>query len=385
MNSKQLTSPRRSKKKFQEPHTVVPTKIPFKTVHQTMVIPFATKIPFKTVHQTTVIPFATKIPMNPTETIPFGSDPIKMHAEPLADAFSVAMAPDHIYLDTAIITHSLTAILATSAETLPPNHAVTKKAETIAMHGMVTVDVHNNPTALTAHTSAHSAAPKLIMPKHAQQSDFFPIVTPFIADSWKKHLHEASTLSSFINIPCGIRNGFDMGIKSTPTETYIPANHNSSLAHPPAVWSHIRNELSHGRYTGPFSQSKLESLIGPFRTSPLGLVPKAGSPNEFRLVQDLSYPRNDPERCSVNSEINIEDFRCDWGTFQRIASIVMDAPPFAEAATLDVDAAFRRCPILPSQQRNFIVMWENTFYIDHNAPFFEPQARAGYLARSQMP
>jgi hypothetical protein len=47
----------------------------------------------------------------------------------------------------------------------------------------------------------------------------------------------------------------------------------------------------------------------------------------------------------------------------------MDAPPFTEAATLDVDAAFRRCPILPSQQRNFIVMWEDAFYIDHNAPF----------------
>jgi hypothetical protein len=47
----------------------------------------------------------------------------------------------------------------------------------------------------------------------------------------------------------------------------------------------------------------------------------------------------------------------------------MDAPPFSEAATLDVDAAFQHCPITPSQQRNFIVMWEDLFYIDHNAPF----------------
>ena len=308
-------------------------------------------------------------PRSPTDTIPFESVPSRttIHTEP--DAFSVVIVPDHIHPETAIITHSLTAIHATSPKTLPPNHAVTKKAEITAMHGMVTADAYNSSIAPKARTSVHSAAPMPTMPNHAQQSDFFPVVTPFIANSWEKYLHEANILSSFINVPYGIQNGFNMGIKSTPTETYVPPNHNSSLAHPSAVLSCIQNELSLGRYTSPFSQSRLELLIGPFRTSPLGLVPKAGSSDEFRLIQDLSYPQNDPNRCSINSEIDIEDFRCDWGTFQQVASIVMDAPPFTEAAIPDVDTAFRRCPISPSQQRNFIVMWENLFYIDHNAPF----------------
>jgi hypothetical protein len=41
----------------------------------------------------------------------------------------------------------------------------------------------------------------------------------------------------------------------------------------------------------------------------------------------------------------------------------------AEAATLDVDSAFRCCPIRPSQQQNFVVQWNDSYYIDHNAPF----------------
>ena len=72
------------------------------------------------------------------------------------------------------------------------------------------------------------------------------------------------------------------------------------------------------------------------------------------------------QRSSVNDQIDIKDFRCNWGTFNDIQKIVLDAPVGTEAATLDVDSAFRCCPILPSQQWNH---WNNSYYIDHNAPF----------------
>jgi hypothetical protein len=113
----------------------------------------------------------------------------------------------------------------------------------------------------------------------------------------------------------------------------------------------------------------LEFLIGPFRTSPLGTVPKSLDSDDRRIVQDLSFPRNDPNHSSVNNQINIEDFRCDWGTFNDVRKIVIDAPEGAEAATLDVDSAFRCCPILPSQQCNFVIHWNDSYYVDHCAPF----------------
>jgi hypothetical protein len=47
----------------------------------------------------------------------------------------------------------------------------------------------------------------------------------------------------------------------------------------------------------------------------------------------------------------------------------MDAPLNAKAAMLDVDSAFRCCPISPAQQHHFVIHWNNMFYIDHNTPF----------------
>lgn len=195
------------------------------------------------------------------------------------------------------------------------------------------------------------------------------IVTPFIATEWEISLRQANLLNIFEDVPRSIRHGFDMGIHTHPSHTYTPPNHKSALNNPNAVMSHIRKEISCGRYTGPFSRSKLEQLIGPFRSSPLGVVAKAGTKDEYRLVQDFSYPRNDPTHSSVNSEIDMDLFRCDWGTFDAVATIVRDAPPHTLAATLDVDAAFRRCPILPSQQSSFIIGWQDLYYIDHAAPF----------------
>lgn len=160
-----------------------------------------------------------------------------------------------------------------------------------------------------------------------------------------------------------------MGINSTLTETYTPPNHTSALAHPGVIQDYIMKERAGRRYTGPFSRSRLESLIGPFRTSPLGTVPKAGSLNEHRIVQDFSFPRNNPSRTSINSEIDVDDFPCEWGTFSEVVLLVMDAPPGTEAASLDVDAAFRQCPIHPSQQPFFVIQWMNLFYLDHVCPF----------------
>ena len=88
----------------------------------------------------------------------------------------------------------------------------------------------------------------------------------------------------------------------------------------------------------------------------------------------MSFPRDDPTHSSVNDQINIEDFRCDWGTFNDIRSIVINAPPGTEAATLDVDSAFRCCPIIPSQQSSFVIHWNNRYYVDHNAPFGDTSA-----------
>ncbi|KAG1765334.1 hypothetical protein EDD22DRAFT_737509, partial [Suillus occidentalis] len=62
-------------------------------------------------------------------------------------------------------------------------------------------------------------------------------------------------------------------------------NHASFLLNPSIIDSYILSEQAAGRYSIGFAPSELEHLIGPFRTSPLGLVPKPHS-NKFCIVQD---------------------------------------------------------------------------------------------------
>ena len=239
----------------------------------------------------------------------------------------------------------------------------------IVSPGMVRPVAHNPPAA-RENICAPSVAPLGTMPKCVAPSpDLLIINTPFVPDEWENLLNAITPFNNFSDVPYSLRFGFDMGVHTPPQFTYTPPNHNSALSFPDHVMSHIQNELSLGRYSGPFSRSRLEFLIGPFRSSPLGTVPKSHNSSERRIVQDLSFPRNDPSQSSVNDQINIEDFRCDWGTFNDIRSIVIDAPPGTEAATLDVDSAFRCCPITPSQQSSFVIHWNGLYYVDHNAPF----------------
>jgi hypothetical protein len=179
---------------------------------------------------------------------------------------------------------------------------------------------------------------------------------------------EFNLLHRFPDIPKGIREGFDMGVTTSIMRTYTPPNHQSAMANTEAIDLYIEKERSNNRYTGPFSLDGLERLIGPFRTSPLGTVPKAGT-KELRMIQDFSFPRNDPSHNSVNAEIDSNAFPCEWGTFAEMAILVMEAPPRTQVATLDVDAAFRCVPIKPEQQNHFIVHWRDQFWIDACAPF----------------
>ncbi|PPQ84549.1 hypothetical protein CVT24_006581, partial [Panaeolus cyanescens] len=257
----------------------------------------------------------------------------------------------------------------------PEADNTTLMATSIVTLGTVTPNNALTPLRAPNGTPAPSAVPRDIMPNPAMPSEPshinfpLPIVTPLIAAAWEDALSRANALAEFSDIPFGIRHGFDMGTTAAlPSVSYIPPNHSSATLHPEIILNNIHQELAERRYTGPFHPFRLEALIGPFRTSPLGLVPKSNG-QDFRLIQDFSYPRNDPLVSSVNSSIDISSFSCNWGCFQQVVEIILKAPTGSLAATLDVDSAFRRCPIHPSQIRNFVISWEDSCYIDHCAPF----------------
>jgi hypothetical protein len=190
------------------------------------------------------------------------------------------------------------------------------------------------------------------------------IITPLLADRWEELLRLHGIYNEFHDIPDSIRHGFDLGAHDHISQTYIPPNHSSADQNMLAIDAYINDELTLGRYSGPFTPKDLERRIGPFRSSPLGAVPKGEG---VRLIQDLSFGTE--EHPSVNSGINSDDFPCQWGTFSQMVLQVLGAPPGTQGASLDVDSAFRNCPVRTDQQQHFIVFWRGQCYIDHCVAF----------------
>ncbi|CAE7229144.1 unnamed protein product [Rhizoctonia solani] len=218
-----------------------------------------------------------------------------------------------------------------------------------------------------APISAPSAALTSTVPNLATD-DLRRITTPLIPDAWEATLRQFDLWQQFHDIPDGLRYGFRIGTSHVLSTTSMPPNHKSSLDNAGIVTEAINKELSAGRYSGPFSPKHLERLIGPFRSAPLGVIAKS-KPGEFRIVQDFSFPKGEGPHPALNAEIDSDSFTCEWGFFNNIVDIILACPPGTEAATLDVDAAYRRMPIHPDDQPHIVIMWDNQVWLDHCAPF----------------
>jgi hypothetical protein len=161
---------------------------------------------------------------------------------------------------------------------------------------------------------------------------------------------------------------------SSHVRTYFN-NHSSSQLDPNFISSYIMDKQSASRYSDGFRPEDLKRIIGPFQTSPLGLVPKPHT-DAFRMVQDMSYPRNNPRVTSVNHGVNSDDFPTAWGTFDATASLILSLPPGCLAATFDISAAYRLTPIRPNQQQHLCVFWNNLVYV-YRAVMFGLSSSAG--------
>lgn len=175
-----------------------------------------------------------------------------------------------------------------------------------------------------------------------------------MAEEWRDALKAAKVLNVYPKIPQFITYGADAGI-SPIINTFVPPNHQSVALHQAPFNEIVNIEVQKGRYWGPYSRIELEDIMGPFQTSPLSLVPKAGRPGKFRLIQNLSYPRNLRGISSINSTIETDLYPCTWGTFSTVAIIVRSLPPGSLGACRDVSEAYRIIPLAENQWPGAVV------------------------------
>lgn len=152
--------------------------------------------------------------------------------------------------------------------------------------------------------------------------DVFGIVSPLDADNWESTIKSLG-LVKWSSIPNKLRFGFSIGNLSPILHTDIPPNHPSASLHPEPVKHDILSEVKVGRMAGPFTTAALEHLVGCFRTSPLGVVEKSGSPGKLRIIRDLSWKGGLAH--SVNDEIDSDDWPTRWDGANLIAGYVSTA------------------------------------------------------------
>lgn len=199
-------------------------------------------------------------------------------------------------------------------------------------------------------------------------SDPRRVVTPLNPDKVEALLRDLHILERWRHVVDGLRSGFEVGVDVPLPRSFTFKNHASSELDEGFINKYIAAEIAAGRYSEGYEPRELEEIIGPFQTSPLGLVPKAGA-DTFRLVQDMSYPRNDPSISSVNAKINSDDFPTEWGTFDETSNLILQLPTGTLAAAFDISAAYRITPIRPEHQNAVCLFWRGKVYVDRAVMF----------------
>ena len=195
--------------------------------------------------------------------------------------------------------------------------------------------------------------------------------TPLQADAWRKEIARFNLTSKYPTLANSILFGFKAGVPRI-SHTFSPPNKLDTPESREAFNAVMANELATGRWLGPFSQEDVESVLGPFQTSPIAMIDKPGKPGKFRLVQNLSYPYKPTyiptigtTISSINSHIDSSLYPCFWGTFANTCRLIWTLPPGSQGAVRDISEAYRSIPLHPSQWPGIVVRTsEQDFCVD---------------------
>jgi hypothetical protein len=105
-------------------------------------------------------------------------------------------------------------------------------------------------------------------------------LTPYHPDAWESFLAKAGLSHKYQHIIKGLRNGFIINLP-TISSTQAPPNRQSVIEFSAEFSRIVSHKFLKQRYIGPVSKLDLESLIGPFQSSPFSIIPKLGKLNKY--------------------------------------------------------------------------------------------------------
>lgn len=152
----------------------------------------------------------------------------------------------------------------------------------------------NVPTAVstrstTTSTDAQAVRAPITVLTDALTASKERVSTPLRAEAWKEEISRLGLSHKYPTLANSILHGFNVGVPRI-LHTYTPPNKLISIQHREAFELIKNNEIAAGRWLGPFTKEDVESVLGPFQSSPIAMVDKPGKPGKFRLTENLSSP-----------------------------------------------------------------------------------------------
>jgi hypothetical protein len=181
--------------------------------------------------------------------------------------------------------------------------------------------------------------------------DFLPI------QEWLPYLNSMpdQRLASYLEL--GIQHVFVFRIGFNRSNSLCPAEANlpSASLHTASISSYIQEELT----------SRKLVVAMATQISPIGLIPKKGRPNKFRMIVDLSSPKGQ----SVNDGIDPSNCSFHYSSITDAAKRVVECGRGALMAKLDLKSAYRMVPVHPEDSLLLGIRWGDTTYVDRALPF----------------
>ncbi|KAE8185864.1 hypothetical protein CF336_g7226 [Tilletia laevis] len=190
---------------------------------------------------------------------------------------------------------------------------------------------------------------------------------PLSSEGFASALKQYGLLDAFQTTVDGLRDGFDFGVPRI-NKTITPTNHASARDNRQALNDIAAKEVEKGRWAGPYSKNEVEQILGPFQSSPLGIIPKPNG--KVRLIQEFSHPKKEKAKRSlgynsINAYIESDELLTGWDSVSDVFKLLNSLPTTVEGATMDASEAFRGCLARLSQLPGLVVcLDDDTFYID---------------------
>ena len=186
--------------------------------------------------------------------------------------------------------------------------------------------------------------------------------SPVHPEKWTQFLlaHPDQRFATYIRR--GFEEGFHIGLREPDLVlTKALKNHPSALANSRVVNDYITTEVSTGRFVGPLARPVC-SLV---HTSLIGLVPKSHQVDQWRMIVDLSFPRNH----SVNDGIPRDLSSLSYASVDDAVECILALGRGTELVKIDLKNAYRMVPVHPEDHHFLAISRMGQTYIDRALPF----------------